>query len=88
MKHFFFLLLWPILCQATEYQFTFNVLLDGKNNTLKYKIDAKNKNEAFKEAGVFCGDFFGIGKKDLTETQVDAIVNACTNPQVLIMSMR
>lgn len=81
MKYLFLVLaLQPQQCWAKEYKFTFNVVLDGKVNTLKYKVEAKKGSDALREAGIFCNDFFGIGKRDLTEDQVDAIIDGCTNP--------
>jgi hypothetical protein len=74
------LLLMSQPCFATEYRFTFNIPLDGKMNTLKYKTDANTRSQALEKAGVFCGDFFGIGKRDLTTDEVDAIIDGCANP--------
>ncbi len=76
---FLLLLLISCNCWATEYKFTFN-LKDGRQ--LKFKLESDNKWKALEEAGVFCGSFFGIGTRDLTEKQVDMIVDACTNPSL------
>ena len=74
-----FLLFASSTCYAKEYTFTFNHK-DGRQ--FKVKLEAKNKNKALEDAGVYCGEFFGIGRIDLTEKEVDDIVDACTNPSL------
>lgn len=64
-------------CWASEYKFTFN-LPDGRQ--LKAKIEAENQWKALYEAGVYCGKFFGIGTKQLTETEQNYIIDSCANP--------
>lgn len=81
MKYLFLLLL-STNCYAAEYRFTFRVP-DGKMvSTLKYKIEAKDQYEALYKAGLFCGNFFGIGSRKLTDDQAMDIIDACANPSV------
>lgn len=74
------LLLFSSTCWATEYKFTFNIQDGRKVMTLKYKVEAANRNEALRKAGKFCGQYFGVGTRDLSEGQIDEVLNACANP--------
>jgi len=69
-------------CLATEYRFTFHVPDNGKMSVLKYRTEAKNRYDALQKAGLFCGDFFGIGTRNLSDTQIDDIIDACANPSI------
>lgn len=73
------LLLFPCLCFANEYHFTFN-FEDGR--MLKLKVEGKNRNDALEKAGIMCGEFFGIGHKDLTDKEYIEILDVCANPSM------
>jgi hypothetical protein len=76
MKYLLLLLI-SCNCWAGEYGFTFN-LKDGRQ--LKVKQVADTKWKALEDAGVFCGEFFGIGRKQLSEDEAQDIIDACANP--------
>lgn len=76
MKYLLLLLI-SCNCWATEYKFTFN-MDDGRQ--LKVKMEGKNQWDALEKAGVFCGKFFGVGKRDLTEDEIAEITSVCANP--------
>jgi hypothetical protein len=75
------LLLFSVNCwAATEYTFVYHVREGRKDMTFKYKVKANTWKEAFDIGGAFCGDFFGVGKKDLDEDQIAEITSGCGNP--------
>lgn len=71
------LLLFSAQCWAEAYHFTFKM---GEDN-LEFDTVAETRNEALETAGEFCGKFFGVGIKDLTEDQIAEIIDACANPR-------
>lgn len=77
MKYLLLLLI-SCNCWATEYKFTFN-MNDGRQ--LKVKQEAPTRWIALDKAGVFCGKFFGVGTKDMSEQEIDEIVISCANPE-------
>lgn len=66
-------------CWAKEFKFTFN-LRDGRQ--LKVKQEGDNRWKAMEEAGVTCGQFFGIGRKPLSENEAMDIIDSCANPSL------
>jgi hypothetical protein len=76
MKYLLLLLI-SCNCWAGEYKFTFN-MNDGRQ--LKMKQVAPDRWKALEDAGVFCGKFFGVGSKDMSEQESDEIIISCANP--------
>ena len=72
------LLLVSCNCWAGEYKFTFN-LKDGRQ--LKATMKAPDRWKALEEAGAYCGKFFGVGTKEMSEQEADEIIISCANPE-------
>lgn len=73
------ILLFPSLCFATEYNFTYHLIKQRVDNTVKVKVEASSYLDAIDKGGSICVDAY-VARGLLSRASKEAIANACTNP--------
>jgi hypothetical protein len=74
----FIALLFPSICFAESFDFTYNLKNGNMVQTLRLNIEAKNHNMALFSGAMACEKFFDV--KNLTENEKLELVDTCTNP--------
>lgn len=73
------ILIFPSLCFATQFNFTYHLVSSRIDNMVKVKVEASSYEDAIDKGGSVCVDAY-IAKGLLGSVSKEGIANACTNP--------